>query len=160
MHKHKITMASCCKACSSGSKIGRTMRNKSKVDTNSVNFILGTAIGGATGGIVGAQLEKIEFIAANPEMSGTIIGAIKAGAGYYLFAKMKQGGDIVKGVGVGWLVDGAATLVSGFIDNSVSGLSRNTLGTGSLARHNRSHRVLGGPGYQATPQPMYRQAAI
>jgi hypothetical protein len=130
-----------------------------KVDTNSVNFILGTAIGGATGGIVGAQLEKIEFISSNPQMAGTIIGGIKAGAGYYLFAKMKGAGDLVKGVGVGWLVDGAATLVGGFLNPGVSGLSRNTLGTSSLPRHNRAHRVLGGPGYENT-QPVFRQAAI
>lgn len=131
----------CCKSCARASKIGKTMKRKnSKVSVNT-QFLLGMAAGGATGGIVGSALNNISFIQQNPDMAGSIIGGVKAAAGYYLLTQQK--GDLVQGIGAGWLAEGAGDIFGSLIPSSVSGFRSNTLGTGYPARHNRKHRVLG-----------------
>lgn len=131
----------CCKSCARASKIGKTMKRKNSKVTVNPQFLLGMAAGGATGGVVGSALQNISFIQNNPDMSGTIVGAVKAAAGYYLLTQMK--GDLVQGVGAGWIAEGAGDVFGSFIPSSVSGFRSNTLGTSYAARHNRKHRVLG-----------------
>ena len=151
-------MGACCKACARSSKIGKTMARSSKVSVNP-QFLLGMAAGGATGGVVGGALGKISFIAENPEMSGTIVGGIKAAAGYYLLTQQK--GDFVQGVGAGWVAEGAGDIFAGFIPSEVSGFRSNTLGTGYTPRHNRKQRILG-PYAEMAPQtgPQVRVKAV
>jgi len=119
-------------------------RKSSKVSVNP-QFLLGMAAGGATGGVVGGALNNISFIQENPDMAGTIVGGIKAAAGYYLLTQQK--GDFVQGVGAGWVAEGAGDIFSTLVP-SVSGFRSNTLGTGYVARHNRKQRILGTGAYR------------
>lgn len=109
-----------------------------KVDTQ---FLLGMAAGGATGGVVGSALNNISFIQQNPNMAGSIVGGIKAAAGYYLLTQQK--GQFIQGVGAGWVAEGAGDIFATLIPSGVSGFRSNTLGTGYSAHHNRKARVLG-----------------
>ncbi|MCG8332343.1 MAG: hypothetical protein MI974_31955 [Chitinophagales bacterium] len=143
----------CCKACS---KISGTMAKKKAKTTVKISteFIAGMAAGGATGGIVGGMLEKISFVQENPGMAGTIIGGVKAGAGFFLLTKTES--DITQGLGAGWIADGASDLLGAF---GIGAINRNTLGPGSRALYNRRHRILGGNSRQTVREPLRAKVA-
>lgn len=124
-----------------------TKRSKKTTVKVSPEFLIGVAAGGATGGVIGSTLNKIQFIQQNPQMAGPIIGAIKGAAGYYLMTQMD--GDVVQGIGAGWIADGASDVLGGLLGGSVTGFRSRTLGTSYVAHHNRKHRILG-----PAPQPM------
>jgi hypothetical protein len=138
--------------CACQNKIsGMAKRKKTgntKVNLN-MEFFGGVALAGAAGGFITENLEKISFVKSNPEMSGTIIGGIKAAGGWYMATKMD--GDFVQGAGIGLIADGASDLLGGFI-NGIGSLNHDTVGTQSRNRHNRSARILGKQGRQRNPQ--------
>lgn len=122
----------------------RTTKKGSAVD---MELFGGVAVGGATGGFIGQQLQKLEFISANPGSASTIIGLIKGGAGYLMLTRMKS--PFVQGIGLGWIADGASDLGSAM---GITGLRAQRLGTGYYAEHNRKHGILG-----PATDPAYRQ---
>lgn len=137
----------CCNSCARAAKISGMARKTKKTTVKvSPEFLIGMAAGGATGGVVGSTLNKINFIQQNPQMAGPIIGGVKAGLGYYLLTTMDS--DVVQGLGAGWIADGASDVLGGLLGGGVSGFRSRTLGTGYVATHNRKHRILG-PGEPA-----------
>lgn len=133
----------CCNSCARAAKISGMARSKKTTVKVSPEFLIGMAAGGATGGVVGSTLNKVSFIQENPAMAGPIIGGVKAGLGYYLLTQMK--GDVVQGIGAGWIADGASDVLGGLLGGAVSGFRSRTVGTGYVEHYNRKHRVLGTP---------------
>lgn len=134
----------CCDKCARAAKISGMAKKTKTVNVKvSAEFLIGIAAGGATGGVISATLNKVEFIKQNPEMSGAIIGGIKAAGGFYLLTSVDS--PVVQGLGLGWLADGASDALGGLLNSNVSGFRSRTIGTGYVETHNRKHRVLGMP---------------
>ena len=124
----------CCKSCARSASISGIMKRKKGLN---IELLGGLAVGGATGGIAGGLIQKIPFVAAN-ERSGLLVGAAKAGIGYYLMENVKS--DFVQAIGMAWIADGGSDLAAGF---GLAGFRAARLGPSYYAHHNRKHNILG-----------------